>query len=112
VDWALRFLWDRPEVSVVLSGMSSRQQVVGNCASTEKSGVNSLTPNDHVMFQEIAAVFRRGMPVQYTGCGYCEPCPARVSIPCNFALANNMVAGSSSVMDFVFRRQIKRNYKG
>jgi predicted aldo/keto reductase-like oxidoreductase len=112
VDWALQFLWDRPEVSVVLSGMSSRQQVVENCASADKSGVNSLTQNDRVMFQEIAGVLRRGMLVPCTGCGYCEPCPAGVSIPCNFALANNMVAGSNSVMDIVFRWQIKRNYKG
>ena len=112
MDWALQLLWDRPEVSVVLSGMRSRQQVVENCASADRSGVNSLTPNDPVMFQEIAGVLRRGMLVQCTGCGYCEPCPAGVSIPCNFALANNMVAGSSSVMDIVFRLQIKRNYKG
>ena len=64
------------------------------------------------MFQEIAGVLRRGMLVPCTGCGYCEPCPVGVSIPCNFALANNVVAGSSSVMDIVFRWQIKRNYKG
>jgi predicted aldo/keto reductase-like oxidoreductase len=112
VDWALQFLWDRPEVSVVLSGMSSRRQVVENCTSADRSGVNSLTQNDRAMFQEISDVYRRGMLVPCTGCGYCEPCPAGVSIPCNFALANNMVAGGDSVMDIVFRWQIKRNYKG
>ena len=112
VDWALQFLWDRPEVSVVLSGMSSRRQVLENCASADRSGVNSLTPNDHVMFQEISEVLRRGVLVPCTGCGYCMPCPSGVSIPCNFALANNLVAGGGSVMDIVLRRQIKRNYKG
>ena len=111
VDWALQFLWDRPEVSVVLSGMSSRRQVVENCASAERSGVNSLTQNDRVMFQEITEVLRRGMLIPCTGCGYCMPCPAGVSIPSNFALANNMVAGGTSVMDIMFRWQMKRNYK-
>lgn len=58
VDWALQFLWDRPEMSVVLSGMSSRQQVVKNCASADRSGVNSLTQNDRDTFQEITEVLR------------------------------------------------------
>ncbi|MGD9131542.1 MAG: aldo/keto reductase [Candidatus Bathyarchaeota archaeon] len=112
VDWALQFLWDRPEVSVVLSGMGSRRQVVENCESADKSGVNSLTPNDHVMLQQVTEVFRSGIIVPCTGCGYCEPCPAGVSIPTNFAMMNNMVAGGTSAVDFVFRRQIKRNYNG
>ena len=50
VDWALQFLWNQPEVSVVLSGMSSRRQVVENCPSADRSGVNSLIQNDPVMF--------------------------------------------------------------
>ncbi|MCK4885268.1 aldo/keto reductase [Candidatus Bathyarchaeota archaeon] len=112
VDWALQFLWDRPEVSVVLSGMSSRQQVVENCASADRSGVISLTQNDHMTIQEITEVFRRGIPVPCTGCGYCEPCPEMVNIAANFAMMNNMVAGGRSVMDIMFRQQIKRNYNG
>jgi predicted aldo/keto reductase-like oxidoreductase len=43
VDWALQFLWNRPEVSTVLSGMGSQQMVDDNCASAERSGVGTLT---------------------------------------------------------------------
>jgi predicted aldo/keto reductase-like oxidoreductase len=110
VDWALQFLWDLPEVSVVLSGMSSRQQVVENCASADRSGINSLTETDRVTIQKITDTFKTGMLVPCTGCGYCEPCPSGVSIPQNFAMMNNMLAGNNSPMDFLLKRQIKRDY--
>ena len=110
VDWALQFLWNQPEVSVVLSGMSSRQQVAENCASADRSGVNSLTQNDLESIKKITGVFRRGIFVPCTGCGYCQPCPQGVSIPTNFAIMNNMVAGGDSIVDNLFRRQIQRNY--
>jgi predicted aldo/keto reductase-like oxidoreductase len=73
VDWALQFLWDRPEVSVVLSGMGSRQQVVENCQSADKSAINSFTANDHLTIQKIFSVLKKGNIVPCTGCGYCEP---------------------------------------
>ena len=57
VDWALQFLWNKPEVSVVLSGMSSYQQVKENCDSAEKSGINSLTPNEVKIVDELASFF-------------------------------------------------------
>ena len=46
VDWALQFLWNRPEVAVVLSGMGSQQMVDDNCASADRSGVGTLTPHE------------------------------------------------------------------
>ena len=110
VDWALQFLWDRPEVSVVLSGMGSRQQVVENCQSADRSGVNSFTSNDHLTIQKVTSVLKKGNLVPCTGCGYCEPCPSGVSIPRNFAMLNNLLAGGGTVMDIVMKRQIKNDY--
>ena len=43
VDWALQFLWNRPEVACVLSGMGSQRMVDENCASADRSGVGTLT---------------------------------------------------------------------
>ena len=57
VDWALQFLWNKPEVSVVLSGMSSRQQVEENCRSAESSDVGSLAPEELETIGQLAAVF-------------------------------------------------------
>ena len=91
VDWALQFLWNRPEVSVVLSGMNSRQQVVENCTSADRSSVNSLTHDDLDTIKKITDVFRKSILVPCTGCGYCEPCPEGVSISTNFAIMNNLV---------------------
>jgi predicted aldo/keto reductase-like oxidoreductase len=110
VDWALQFLWDRPEVSVVLSGMSSRQQVVENCQSADRSAVNSFTQNDHLTIQKIVSVLKKGNLVPCTGCGYCEPCPSGVSIPGNFAMLNNMLTGGGAIMDIMMKRQIKNDY--
>jgi predicted aldo/keto reductase-like oxidoreductase len=48
VDWAFQFIWNRPEISTVLSGMNSEQMIDENCASAEKSGINTLGKEDRV----------------------------------------------------------------
>ena len=53
VDWALQYLWNRPEVSVVLSGMGNQQMVDENCASAEASGINSLSPQDEAVINQL-----------------------------------------------------------
>jgi len=65
-----------------------------------------------VTIQEITKIVKKGMIVPCTGCDYCEPCPAGVSIPQNFAMMNNMVASGTSVMDIMFRKQIRQDYNG
>ncbi|MHA1454082.1 MAG: aldo/keto reductase, partial [Promethearchaeota archaeon] len=71
VDWALQFLWNKKEVAVVLSGMSNFQQVEENCDSAEKSGINTLTPEEVTIVDELADYFMRITAVPCTGCGYC-----------------------------------------
>ncbi len=56
VDWALQFLWNRPEVATVLSGMSNMQQVVENCDSAEKSGINSLKQEEEQVINRLAEI--------------------------------------------------------
>jgi predicted aldo/keto reductase-like oxidoreductase len=107
VDWALQFLWNRPEVSVVLSGMGSQQMVDENCASADRSGVHSLSEAEAEAIDRIAAVYRDKVLVPCTACGYCMPCPAGVNIPKNFAILNNVSMESSRVM----RWMVKRGYR-
>jgi predicted aldo/keto reductase-like oxidoreductase len=108
VDWALQFVWNRPEVSVVLSGMSDEKMVDENCASAGRSGIGSLSAEDEAILSEVAAIYRQKILVPCTACGYCMPCPAGVNIPRNFALLNECSGSSQRV----FRWMSKLGYLG
>lgn len=90
VDWALQFVWNRPEVSCVLSGMSSMQQVQENLASADHSGPNHLTPAELRLLAEIKEYYRQFLVVPCSTCGYCMPCPRGVNIPEHFAIVNQL----------------------
>jgi len=92
VDWALQFLWNRPEVSLVLSGMGTQQMVEENCASADASGIGSLTAAEEQTLEAIAEIYRSKILVPCTMCEYCMPCPYGVNIPKNFAILNSMHA--------------------
>jgi predicted aldo/keto reductase-like oxidoreductase len=93
VDWALQFLWNKPEISCVISGMGSFDQVQQNLASAEKSGINSLSEKENQTLTKIAEIFRQQIIIPCTNCEYCLPCPNGVQIPRNFALINNLKTG-------------------
>jgi len=111
-DWALQFLWNRPEVSCVLSGMGSRKMVEENCASADASGVGTLSAAETGVIEELADVYRRKIVVPCTACGYCMPCPSGVDIPQNFALLNNKASGTSAGLGGrLVQWMITRNYR-
>ncbi|MGM0370574.1 MAG: aldo/keto reductase [Bacillota bacterium] len=87
-DWALQWLWNQPEVTVVLSGMSTLQQVEENVSSADNSGIGQLTVGEEKIVEEVATKYQELEPVNCTGCGYCIPCPVGVKIPDIFALYN------------------------
>ena len=91
VDWALQWIWDQPEVNVVLSGMSTIEQVDENIASADRSGPGSLTAGDVRTVEEVAADIRKLQPIPCTRCNYCMPCPNGVNIPHNLNLYNRAV---------------------
>ncbi|NPV09782.1 MAG: aldo/keto reductase [Anaerolineae bacterium] len=88
VEWALQWLWDKPEVSVVLSGMSTMQQVQENVASAERSGVGSLSQEERELIKRVQEKYAELHPIPCTGCEYCMPCPEGVNIPRLFAIYN------------------------
>jgi predicted aldo/keto reductase-like oxidoreductase len=108
VDWALQFLWNRPEVSVVLSGMNTRQMIDENCASADRSGIGSLTAEEQAVIDELAAVYRRRILVPCTACRYCMPCPAGVNIPQNFAILNNVSMETTGYLRWMARRAYRK----
>ncbi len=89
-DWALQFVWNHPEVSVVLSGMSTMQQVVENVESANNSGVNSLTKEELQTISELREAYSKYIVIPCTSCGYCLPCPNGVSIPNVLRLVNDL----------------------
>jgi len=88
VDWALQWLWDQPEVSVVLSGMSSLEQVEQNLAAAAASGPERFTESDHATIKAVQQAFSSRATIPCTTCGYCMPCPHGVDIPRNFTAYN------------------------
>jgi predicted aldo/keto reductase-like oxidoreductase len=98
VDLSLRWLWDRPEVSLVLSGMSTLEQVQENVEIAGRSGVGSLSNEERRLIRRVQQKYEKLSPVPCTKCGYCMPCPHGVDIPRNFELHNQaFVFGGSSV---------------
>lgn len=79
--WALRWIWDHPEVGVVLSGMTTESDLDDNLSAAEEGAPNSLTPAEREMISRVTTEYRTRMKVGCTACQYCMPCPAGVNIP-------------------------------
>ncbi|MDR2695895.1 MAG: aldo/keto reductase [Deltaproteobacteria bacterium] len=86
-DWALRWLWNQPEISVVLSGMSTMDQVEENLNIADSAG--PFTDADEAAVALVRDAFRSRIKAGCTGCGYCLPCPEGVNIPRNLTLYND-----------------------
>ena len=87
-QWAFRWLWDQPEVTVVLSGMNTLEMVTENAQNAASAQVGELTQEDQKMLASVVAAINAKMKVGCTGCGYCMPCPKNVDIPGTFAAWN------------------------
>ena len=90
-DWALQWLWNQPEVSLVLSGMSTMEQVEQNVDSAGRSSVGSMSAEELAVVDRVREAYRTLIPVPCTGCKYCMPCPSGVAIPRIFTIYNDSV---------------------
>ncbi len=90
-EWALRWVWNQPEVSLVLSGMSTMEQVEENLASADRSGPGTLTPEELALYDQVRERVASLGWIPCTGCSYCLPCPHGVLIPEQFSLYNDTV---------------------
>ncbi len=88
VEWALEWVWNQPEISVALSGMSNMQQVEQNVAFAEDSDPGILTANELQLFQKAREAYQELIPIPCTSCRYCQPCPNGVAIPDIFQIYN------------------------
>ena len=86
--WALRWLWNQPEVTVVLSGMSDMAQLTENIATAEDAPPGMLSRLENDAFDSVIKIIHASYKVPCTGCNYCMPCPHNVNIPACFTAYN------------------------
>lgn len=89
VHWALKWLWNQPEVTLILSGMSSLDQVMDNISYAEDSEIDSLSDEELKIVDEVRDTYNNLIKINCTKCGYCMPCPQGVDIPLNFSIYND-----------------------
>ncbi len=95
-EWGLRWLWNQPEVTCVLSGMFGTEMVKENIRIAETAHVGDFTDEDFAFIEQIKSIIKETQQVGCTGCGYCMPCPAGVDIPGAFSCHNAMYAESKA----------------
>jgi hypothetical protein len=90
-EWALQWVWNHLEVSLVLSGMTAMEHVVENIAIANRSGPGTLPADELRLIDQVREAYRKLSPVPCTNCGYCMPCPQGVLISTIFELYNDAI---------------------
>ncbi|MGB9721630.1 MAG: aldo/keto reductase [bacterium] len=88
-EFAFRFLYNHPEVSCVLSGMSSIEQVKDNIEFASREHRNTLTYDELQLYKEVKDFYKSRTRVNCTGCNYCSECPQNIPISFIFELYND-----------------------
>ncbi|MCL2284873.1 MAG: aldo/keto reductase [Firmicutes bacterium] len=92
VSWALRWLWNQPEVTLVLSGMNRIEQLTENAALAASSLPDSMAEDELAVIEKAAEIFSATYKIPCTGCNYCLPCPVNINIPDCFMAYNSSYA--------------------
>lgn len=91
--WGLRWLWNQPEVLVVLSGMNSLPMLAENIETASHASCDMLDNATLAYYDQVRQWLLSRTKVACTGCGYCLPCPQGVDIPLCFSLYNDTALG-------------------
>ncbi|HHW69978.1 MAG TPA: aldo/keto reductase [Clostridiales bacterium] len=89
VEWAFRWLYNFPEVTTILSGVSTMEQLKENIKIFENAKPNVMTPEELALVKRVQEYYKGKIKVDCTGCNYCMPCPSNVAIPDIFSMYNN-----------------------
>lgn len=109
VQWALRWLWNQPEVTCVLSGMNDLAMVEDNVETASTAHVGDLKEPEEAMLKRVVAAINAKMKVGCTGCRYCMPCPQNVDIPGTFSAYNRRYSEGkrSALIEYVMCTAIR-----
>jgi predicted aldo/keto reductase-like oxidoreductase len=86
VEWAFHWVWDQPEITLALSGMSAMEQVVQNLEIAGHARAGILTEADQAVIDKVRKAYRSIRPIKCSDCKYCIPCPSNVDIPAIFQI--------------------------
>ena len=113
-QWAFRWLWNQPEVTVVLSGMNTEEMVLDNVQTASDVRVGELGEGEEAMLQNVVKAINAKMKVGCTGCGYCTSCPVGVDIPGIFAAYNRVYSESkiSGIREYFMCTTFRKNSTG
>ena len=89
-EWALRWVWNHPEVAVLLSGMNEEEHIEENIRIANEAYPESLTEKELRLFKKVETTYRGLMKAGCTGCQYCIPCPSGVDIPTCLEVYDNL----------------------
>lgn len=87
-SWALRWLWNQPEVTMVLSGMNEPMQVEDNIQTANHATPGMLSQQERDTINQVIDIYEAAYKVPCTGCNYCMPCPKGINIPACFSAYN------------------------
>ncbi len=99
-EWALRWLWDQPQVTCILSGMNSIEMVKENIKIANEVQIGEFTQEDQEFIQQLKEKISANTKVGCTACGYCQPCPVGVDIPAAFRCYNAMYLEKKKIGSF------------
>lgn len=111
VQWALRWLWNQPEVTCVLSGMNSIEMVKDNADTASKTEIGEFGESEEQMLDRVVQMINAKMKVGCTSCGYCMPCPKNVDIPGSFAAYNHYYTDSriTAMREYIMCTAMRNN---
>jgi predicted aldo/keto reductase-like oxidoreductase len=113
VDWCFRWLYNMPEVSVVLSGTSSLEQLKDNLRIFDDAYPDTMSDEELGLIRQIQQIYESNSSIGCTGCAHCMPCPQDVSIPEIFKLYNSYALATDHKIDAImYQDAIVPNGKG
>jgi predicted aldo/keto reductase-like oxidoreductase len=102
--WAFRWLYNLPETAVILSGVSSMEQLQENIEIFDGARSDSMTAEELALVEQVKGIYEDRIKIPCTGCGYCVPCPQGVDIPHIFKIYNQVfMTGTRGYFDALYK---------
>jgi len=106
-EWGLLWVWNHPEVSIALSGMTKMEHIMENVNIAERSAPNMLTNQELALIEQVRKAYQKMYPIPCTNCGYCMPCKHNVHIPYIFEMYNDAIAYGDTTSARIYYGMLK-----